>query len=158
MPAAWYKACSNLQTPSQQLTRRSQGSHCFKPLAADFPPVWAAQKCGTQSVRDCLPEVVMVGDSTPACVQATMFRTRSAWPRACRLACVALWAMRLPAAIGAALRSRTVCIAGDGGRASSLPELTCMSERRLLPIALLRTTKARRDTFIWLAKYCRKSA
>ena len=129
-----------LQTQTKQQQGAAKVRTALSQLAADFPPAWAAQNAVLQAVRDCLPEVVMVGDSTQPVYSGNHVYAASR-PRAWFNSATGYGTLgyALPAAIGAALAQPqpVVCIAGDGGVQFSLPELMCASELGLPLIVLL---------------------
>ena len=129
-----------LQTQTKQQQGAAKVRTALSQLAADFPPAWAAQNAVLQTVRDCLPEVVMVGDSTQPVYSGNHVYAASR-PRAWFNSATGYGTLgyALPAAIGAALAQPhpVVCIAGDGGVQFSLPELMCASELGLPLIVLL---------------------
>ena len=129
-----------LQAQTKQQQGAAKVSAALSQLAADFPSAWAAQNAVLQTVRDCVPDAVMVGDSTQPVYSGNHVYAASR-PRAWFNSATGYGTLgyALPAAIGAALAQPhpVVCIAGDGGVQFSLPELICASELGLPLIVLL---------------------
>lgn len=109
-------------------------------VRGELGPVMRAGVALMETVRDTLPDVIIVGDSAQpvyaGCIDYAANRPRSWF---CSATGYGTLGYALPAAAGALIGSSrpTVCLAGDGGIQFSLPELGSAREAELPLIILL---------------------